>query len=100
MTSLVAVDMYVLFHPLVRIFDPCHPLPPPPPANDAVQQHQDTGNSCKSVGYDEFDPPSWPGACSPNKEDWISTDLSLCGTGKTYPEEFWACSDIALSRGE
>lgn len=59
----------------------------------------DTGNTCKHVGYDEFDPPSWPSECAPDKEDWIELDRYVCGTHSKYPEEFWACSDIRLSRG-
>ncbi|CAM9970743.1 unnamed protein product, partial [Hapterophycus canaliculatus] len=58
-----------------------------------------TGNSCKHIGYDEFNPPSWPGSCAPDKEDWIELDRYICGTNEVYPEEFWACSDIALTLG-
>eukprot|EP00903_Cladosiphon_okamuranus_P009934 g9430.t1 len=58
-----------------------------------------TGNSCKHVGYDDFNPPagSWPGAFSSQRADWILRDLSFCSESTSYPEEFWGCSDIALS---
>lgn len=64
----------------------------------------DTGNACKHEGYEEFNPPSWPSECAPNKEDWIQLDRYICGeggpTGISYPEEFWACSDFAITPGE
>eukprot|EP00904_Undaria_pinnatifida_P004815 jgi/Undpi1/1463/HiC_scaffold_11.g04854.m2 len=61
-----------------------------------------TGNSCKHIGYDEFNPESWPSKCAPNKSDWIELDRGICGTenypwGDVYPEQFWACSDISIS---
>lgn len=58
------------------------------------QNQPDTGNSCKHPGYDDFDPPSWPGSCAPAKENWIQTSLGLCGEEGRYPEEFWNCADI------
>ena len=63
--------------------------------------HADTGNSCKHIGYDDFNPPagSWPGASSAQRADWILRDLEQCGESTNYPEEFWGCSDIALSPG-
>lgn len=62
--------------------------------------HPDTGNTCKHIGYDEFDPPSWNSECAPNKSDWIELDRYVCGTEGQYPEEFWACSDFSMSSGE
>eukprot|EP00903_Cladosiphon_okamuranus_P021001 g19293.t1 len=56
-----------------------------------------TGNDCKHPGYDEFNPPSWPSECAPNKEDWIATNRRLCGEDGSYPEEFWSCSDFAIT---
>lgn len=58
---------------------------------------QDTGNSCKHVGYEEFEPDSWPSACAPDKHDWIELDRYLCGENGSYPEEFWACADFAIT---
>lgn len=67
----------------------------------AFPRTADTGNSCYHPGYDEFNPPSWPGKCAPNKEDWITLDPGMCGDGDSYPEEFWNCADIAItSSGE
>ncbi|MEP5174585.1 hypothetical protein, partial [Marinobacter alexandrii] len=60
----------------------------------------DTGNSCKHIGYDEFEPKSWPGKCSGSKDKWIELNRSICGENGAYPEEFWACSDISISSGE
>ena len=58
---------------------------------------KDTGNSCKHVGYDEFNPVSWPSQCAPNKSDWIELDRGICGAENyPYPEQFWACSDISI----
>eukprot|EP00752_Nemacystus_decipiens_P008718 g7780.t1 len=56
-----------------------------------------TGNDCKHPGYDEFNPPSWPSTCAPNKSDWIATNRRLCGEEGSYPEEFWSCSDFAIT---
>ena len=59
-----------------------------------------TDNRCKHIGYDEFNPDSWNSECAPDTEDWISPDTrGLCGVAKSYPEEFWACSDITISSG-
>lgn len=60
----------------------------------------DTGNGCKHVGYDEFNPTSWPSKCAPKKEDWIELGRKVCGEGGSYPEEFWNCADIAITTGE
>lgn len=61
----------------------------------------DTGNSCKHIGYDEFNPPSWNSECAPSKSDWINDKLDVCGgDNDIYPEEFWACSDIEIIGGE
>ncbi|CAM9604115.1 unnamed protein product, partial [Ectocarpus sp. 12 AP-2014] len=56
-----------------------------------------TGNACKHIGYEEFNPPSWPSTCAPNKSDWIELNRYMCGEEGAYPEEFWACSDISLT---
>ena len=48
--------------------------------------YTDTGNSCMHPGYEEFNPPSWPSKCAPNKGDWILTGLNMCGVGDSYPE--------------
>ncbi|CAM9785964.1 unnamed protein product, partial [Sphacelaria rigidula] len=49
------------------------------------------------VGYEEFDPASWPSACAPEKRDWIDLGLKTCGEDGAYPEEFWNCADIAIT---
>ncbi|CAM9160118.1 unnamed protein product [Hapterophycus canaliculatus] len=62
-----------------------------------LQMHYMSGDRCRHVGVDEFNPPSWNSACAPKKEDWIVLDTgSICGQGGGYPEEFWACSDFAI----
>ncbi|CAN0061871.1 unnamed protein product [Ectocarpus sp. 4 AP-2014] len=33
-----------------------------------LQMVYHTGNTCYHIGYEEFNPPSWPSACAPNKE--------------------------------
>ena len=59
-----------------------------------------TGHRCKHPGYDEFNPPSWPGQCAPNKSDWIDVDLPFCGTESWLTcEEFWQCNDIRITAG-
>ena len=58
------------------------PLFPPPSslsAEPTPAEKTDTGNSCKHIGYDEFDPPSWPGSCAPDKSDWIELNRYICG---------------------
>ncbi|CAN0166527.1 unnamed protein product, partial [Hapterophycus canaliculatus] len=58
-----------------------------------------TGNRCKHIGYDTFDPPSWNSTCANSTEDWIDTAPGLCGVAdgySEYTEEFWGCSDIAI----
>lgn len=72
----------------------------PPPVLKTHAVSTDTGNACKHPGYDEFNPPSWPSTCAPNKEDWITTERRVCGLEGSYPEEFWQCSDIAITEGE
>ncbi|CAN0393687.1 unnamed protein product, partial [Ascophyllum nodosum] len=62
-----------------------------------VQMAYYTGNSCKHPGYDEFNPPSWPSECAPNKGDWILTSLNMCGVDGNYPEEYWNCADIEIT---
>ncbi|CAN0370430.1 unnamed protein product [Ascophyllum nodosum] len=54
-----------------------------------VQMVHYTGNSCMHPGYEEFNPPSWPSKCAPNKGDWILTGLNMCGVGDSYPEGKW-----------
>ncbi|CAM9764793.1 unnamed protein product [Ectocarpus sp. 12 AP-2014] len=63
-----------------------------------MQMVYHTGNTCYHIGYEEFNPPSWPSACAPNKEDWVDTTGEACGQGGYYPEEFWACSDFSIAR--
>ncbi|CAM9309077.1 unnamed protein product [Ectocarpus sp. 8 AP-2014] len=65
-----------------------------------LQMNYYTGNSCKHVGYEEFEPASWPSACAPEKHDWIELDRYLCGENGSYPEEFWACADFSITPGE
>ncbi|CAN0441895.1 unnamed protein product [Ascophyllum nodosum] len=65
-----------------------------------VQMAHYTGNSCMHPGYEEFNPPSWPSKCAPNKGDWILTGLNMCGVGDSYPEEYWNCADIDITSGE
>ncbi|CAN0403918.1 unnamed protein product [Ascophyllum nodosum] len=64
-----------------------------------VQMAHYTGNSCMHPGYEEFNPPSWPSKCAPNKGDWILTGLNMCGVGDSYPEEYWNCADIEITSG-
>ncbi|CAB1098501.1 unnamed protein product [Ectocarpus sp. CCAP 1310/34] len=59
-----------------------------------------TGNACKHPGYDEFDPVSVPDGCAPTKEDWVQTQLGMCGEDGRYPEEFWNCADIEITSDE
>ncbi|CAM9321699.1 unnamed protein product [Pylaiella littoralis] len=59
-----------------------------------VQMIYYTGNSCKHPGYDDFNPPSWPSTCAPEKSDWVQTSVGMCGEETRYPEEFWNCADI------
>ncbi|CAN0065536.1 unnamed protein product [Ectocarpus sp. 6 AP-2014] len=56
-----------------------------------------TGNTCKHVGYDDFEPESWPSQCAPTKAEWINTDHWMCGMAGAYPEEHWSCSDISIT---
>lgn len=61
----------------------------------------DAANNCKHVGYDEFEPASWPSSCAPSKSQWVLTEKRiLCGTDGAYPEEFWQCSDIKIEFGK
>ncbi|CAN0389856.1 unnamed protein product, partial [Ectocarpus fasciculatus] len=55
------------------------------------------GNTCKHVGYDDFEPESWPSQCAPTKAEWINTDHWMCGMAGAYPEEHWSCSDISIT---
>eukprot|EP00752_Nemacystus_decipiens_P005992 g5411.t1 len=56
-----------------------------------------SGNTCKHPGYDEFNPPSWPSDCAPNKEDWIDTDAGECRRPNArWGNVFMGCSDIAI----
>eukprot|EP00903_Cladosiphon_okamuranus_P008987 g8597.t1 len=58
-----------------------------------------SGRGCKSPGYDEFNPPSWPSTCGPNKEDWIEVTSHKCNSpGREWGNMFWNCSDIAIKR--
>lgn len=45
-----------------------------------------TGNRCKHIGYDHFNPAEWNSECAPHTSQWIDTDLGVCGVAKTYPE--------------
>lgn len=56
------------------------------PTNRAFFRRIDTGSTCKHIGYDEFEPSSWPSSCAPNKEDWIDVDRWMCGMDGAYPE--------------
>ncbi|CAN0016431.1 unnamed protein product, partial [Sphacelaria rigidula] len=65
-----------------------------------IQMVYYTGNSCHHPGYEEFNPPSWPSECAPNKENWITTEPGLCGgEDDKYPEEFWNCADVSIKSG-
>lgn len=59
----------------------------------------ETGHKCQHIGYEEFEPSSWPSDCAPNKEDWIRLNGKLCGEEDAYPQEFWNCADIAITAG-
>ncbi|CAM9090943.1 unnamed protein product, partial [Laminaria digitata] len=64
-----------------------------------LQMAYHSGKGCKSPGYDEFNPKSWPSKCAPNKEDWIETSSAECRKpGAKYGNVFWQCSDIALRK--
>ncbi|CAM9570586.1 unnamed protein product, partial [Ascophyllum nodosum] len=65
-----------------------------------LQMKYYTGNTCNHVGYDEFDPSSWPSECAPDKDNWIRPNLKICGEGDKYPEEFFSCSDISITESE
>ncbi|CAM9477545.1 unnamed protein product [Ectocarpus fasciculatus] len=62
-----------------------------------------TGHRCYHIGYEKFNPPSWPSQCAPDKSDWVliapewQTDMKQCGIDGAYPEEFWNCADIAIT---
>lgn len=61
----------------------------------------DSGAGCRSPGYDEFDPPSWPSECAPNKEDWIAVNSHYCNSpGREWGNLFWNCADIAIKSCE
>eukprot|EP00903_Cladosiphon_okamuranus_P020682 g18991.t1 len=56
-----------------------------------------SGNTCKHPGYDEFNPPSWPSECAPNKEDWIDTTAGECRRPQArWGNVFMGCSDISI----
>lgn len=75
------------------------PPPPPSPCVDATRQTV-TGHKCYHPGYEEFNPPSWGSECAPNKSDWIDLSIDYCGDNEwNLAEEFWACSDIAITAG-
>ncbi|CAM9926078.1 unnamed protein product, partial [Hapterophycus canaliculatus] len=62
-----------------------------------LQMHYMSGDRCRHIGADQFNPPFWNSECAPDLEDWIDlTPPSICGQGSSYPEEFWACSDFAI----
>ncbi|CAM9480330.1 unnamed protein product [Sphacelaria rigidula] len=62
-----------------------------------LQTRYHSGKGCKSRGYDEFEPDSWPSVCAPNKEDWIAVDSHECQQpDRTWGNLFWACTDITL----
>ncbi|CAM9710120.1 unnamed protein product, partial [Ectocarpus sp. 13 AM-2016] len=50
------------------------------------------------IGYEEFNPSSWPSACGLNKEHWVDTTGEASGQRGYSPEEFWACSDFSIAR--
>ncbi|CAM9333781.1 unnamed protein product [Ectocarpus sp. 13 AM-2016] len=57
-----------------------------------------TGHKCYHPGYEEFNPASWGSECAPNKSDWIDLSIDYCGDNEwNLAEEFWACSDIAIT---
>lgn len=59
-----------------------------------------TGHKCYHPGYEEFNPPSWPSQCAPNKDDWIDLSIPYCGDKSWHlAEEFWQCSDISIKAG-
>lgn len=82
-------------------FQPPPPLPaPPPPIMPHTQTQTVTGHKCRHPGYEEFNPPSWPGECAPNKEDWITLEPEYCGDKEwIYAEEFWGCADFSIMAG-
>ncbi|CAM9761192.1 unnamed protein product [Ectocarpus fasciculatus] len=66
-----------------------------------MQMVYHTGKTCYHIGYTDFNPPSWPSECAPDKEDWVLINIGEeCGKEGFYPEEFWACSDFSITRGE
>lgn len=78
-------------HPLIYVRAARHPC---------CSLWEDSGKGCKSRGYDEFEPDSWPSVCAPNKEDWIAVDSHECQQpDRTWGNLFWACTDITLVAG-
>lgn len=80
------------------------------PDSISIQSIPVTGNRCKHKGYDEFaeqlkemednGQSTWNSECAPDTDKWIDLDMGICGEANSYPEEFWACSDISLTSGE
>ena len=52
-----------------------------------------TGHTSKYVGYNDFNPPSWPSQCAPDKESW---NVYPGAAARRYPQEFWNCSDMTI----
>ncbi|CAM9862130.1 unnamed protein product [Ectocarpus fasciculatus] len=57
-----------------------------------------TGHRCYHIGYEEFNPSSWPSQCAPDKSDWVliapewQPNMNQCGIDGGYAEEFWNCA--------
>lgn len=61
----------------------------------------DSGKGCRSPGYEEFNPSSWPSECAPDKEDWIAVTSHPCNSvDREWGNIFWNCADITLTSGE
>ncbi|CAM9974029.1 unnamed protein product, partial [Pylaiella littoralis] len=60
-----------------------------------------SGKGCRSPGYEEFNPSSWPSECAPDKEDWIAVTSHPCNSvDREWGNIFWNCADITLTSGE
>ena len=94
-----------------RIMSPCNGIADsrPPARARHLSSPSVTAHRCPHIGYDDFNPPSWPSDCAPDKDAWVTYGYrepeAICGTMTSYhsinyPEEFWNCSDIKIEAGE
>jgi len=71
---------------------------PPGLTGDLVllQWHWVTGNSCRSVGYEDY---SWPSGWEPDGMSPCPTYENLSPIGAGNPEQFWSCSEVRINEG-